>query len=235
MRDIQKSTIKKAFNYTLPIMTGFMFLGIAYGVYMRANGFSALYPILMSITVFAGSMEFVTAGLLLGAFDPFGALTLTLMVNARHLFYGLSMLGRYTGSGIKKWYMVFGLCDETFSINCTASAEDGIDHNNFMFYVTLFDHLYWVSGATLGALFGSFLSFNTEGLDFVMTALFLVIFVESLIKENNHTSSAAGVAITLICLLVFGKDSFMIPAMIAILGFLTVMRGTLQGKEGKIV
>lgn len=226
-QETRRRALSAAFPYTLPILAGFLFLGIAYGVFMRTAGFSAVFPILMSLTIFAGSMEFVTVNLLLGAFQPLGAFFLTLMVNARHLFYGVSMLDRYRDTGAKKWYLIFGMCDESFSINCTVQVPPQVDRGWFYFFVTLFNHFYWVLGATLGALFGSLVHFNTEGLDFVMTALFVVIFLEQWLKEKNHVSSLLGLGLSFLCLVLF-RDSFMIPAMLAILGCLTLLRNSLE-------
>lgn len=225
------AAFRAAFPYTIPIFAGFTFLGIAYGFYMHAYGFSALYPILMSLTIFAGSMEFVTGRLLLAPFAPVGAFFLTLMVNARHLFYGISMLDKYKDTGKKKWYLIFGMCDESFSINCTAGIPDGIDKGWFMFFVTLLNQCYWVLGATLGGLAGNFIHFNTEGLDFVMIALFVVIFMEQWEKEKNHISGIIGLAASLLCLILFGSEHFIIPAMIAILVTLTALRTRLDSDK----
>lgn len=229
-------TIHKAFRcafpYTIPIFAGFWFLGLTYGIYMNVSGFSFWYPMLMSLTIFAGSMEFVTVNLLLGAFDPLQALALTLMINARHLFYGISMLDKYRGTGWKKCYLIFGMCDESFSINCSAEIPKDVDRGWFMFFVTLLNHFYWFSGATLGGIFGSLLHFNTEGLEFVMTAMFVVIFLEQWRKERRHTSALLGLALPLLCLILFGADNFIIPAMAALLLALTGLRRKLeQGGE----
>lgn len=221
---------KTAFPYTIPIFAGFWFLGLTYGIYMNVSGFSFWYPMLMSLTIFAGSIEFVTVNLLLGAFNPIQALAVTLMINARHLFYGISMLDRYRGTGWKKAYLIFGMCDESFSINYSAQIPDGVDRGWFMFFVTLFNHLYWFTGATLGGIFGSFLSFNTKGLDFVMTAMFVVIFLENWLKEEDHTSSLLGLGISLICLIAFGAEGFLIPAMLGILAVLTLLRHSPERK-----
>ncbi len=183
---------------------------------------------LMSLTIFAGSVEFVTVRMLLGAFHPVQALAMTLMINARHLFYGISMLDKYRGTGWKKFYLIFGMCDESFSINYTAQIPKEIDSSWFLFFVTLLNHLYWVSGATLGGIFGSWIHFNTEGLEFVMTAMFVVIFMEQWMKEKRHISAVAGLGVSLLCLLVFGPDRFIIPAMFGILALLTLLRGTLE-------
>ncbi len=217
-----------AFPFTVPILAGFLFLGMTYGVYMNALGFSFWYPMLMSVTIFAGSVEFVAANLLLGAFNPVQALALTVMINARHLFYGISMLDKFRGTGLKKLYLIFGMCDETFSINCSAVIPDRVDRGWFMFFVTLLNHFYWFAGATLGGVFGSLISFSTEGLDFVMVAMFVVIFLNQWLNEKRHVSSLTGLAVSLVCLLVFGADDFIIPAMLGILLLLTALRAPLE-------
>lgn len=223
-----KSAFQAAFPHTIPIFAGFWFLGMTYGIYMNVSGFGFWYPMLMSLTIFAGSVEFVTVNLLLGAFDPLQALAMTLMINARHLFYGISMLDKYRGHGLKDLYLIFGMCDESFSINYTADIPEGVDQGWFMFFVTLLNHFYWVFGATLGGIFGSLIHFNTEGIEFVMTAMFVVIFMEQWMKEKNHVSALVGVGISLLCLTAFGADDFIIPAMVGILGVLTLLKGPLD-------
>ena len=225
---VMKKAFKCAFPYTIPIFAGFWFLGLTYGIYMNVNGFSFLYPMLMSLTIFAGSIEFIAVNMLMGAFDPLQAFAMTLMINARHLFYGIAMLDRFRGMGWKKIYLIFGMCDETFSINYTADIPEDVDRGWFMFFVTLLNHFYWFSGATLGGIFGSFLHFSTEGLDFVMTAMFVVIFLEQWLKEKNHVSAICGLVVSLLCLILFGADQFMVPAMLAILGVLTLLRKPLE-------
>ena len=153
---------------------------------------------------------------------------MTLMINARHLFYGISMLDRYKGMGWKKLYLIFGLTDESFSVNCVTDPPEGVDRSWFVFFVTLLDHCYWFVGASLGGIFGSIIRFNTEGLDFVMTAMFVVIFLEQWKKEKKHLSSLLGLILPILCLFLFGADSFMIPAMIAILLGLTAVRKPLE-------
>lgn len=226
-----KKAFTTAFPYTIPIFAGFWFLGITYGIYMNVSGFSFWYPMLMSVTIFAGSIEFVTVNMLLGAFNPLQAFVMTLMINARHLFYGISMLDKFRGTGRKKFYLIFGMCDETFSINYTADIPEDVDRGWFMFFVTLLNHFYWFSGATLGGIFGSLINFNTEGLEFVMTAMFVVIFLEQWLKEKDRTSSLIGLGISILCLIACGADNFIIPAMLAILGVLTLMRHPFERKE----
>ena len=223
-RTILKKALFAAFPNTIPSLAGFLFLGMTYGIYMNVSGFSFWYPCLMSLTIFAGSVEFVAVNLLLGAFHPIQALAMTLMLNARHLFYGISMLDRFRGLGLKKIYLIFGMCDETFSINYTAEIPPDVDRGWFMFFVTLLNHLYWFAGATLGGIFGSFITFNTEGLDFVMTAMFVVIFLEQWLKEKRHESSLLGIGLSVLSLIAFGADGFLIPAMLSILAVLTLLR-----------
>ena len=225
---VKLRALRAAFPHTVPILTGFLFLGMTYGVYMSSLGFSWIYPTLMALTIYAGSMEFVAANMLLGAFNPLQAFAMTLMVNARHLFYGLAMLDRFRGLGWKKLYLIFGMCDETFSVTCSVRAPEGVDEGWFMTFVTLLDQLYWVLGAALGGLCGALLTLNTEGLDFVMTAMFVVIFLENWLKEENHTSSLLGLALPLVCLVLFGAQSFILPSMAAILLALTALRGRLE-------
>ncbi len=225
------TALKAAFPITLPICVGFLFLGVSYGLFMDGLGFEFYYPMLMSLLIFAGSMEFVTGNLLLGTFDPIQAFALTLMVNARHLFYGISMLNIYKGVGLKKLYLIFGMCDESFSINCSAEPPNGVDKGWFMFFVTLLNHLYWVAGATIGGLLGSLINLNTEGIEFVMTALFVVIFVEQWEKTRDHTAALIGVACSVLSLFIFGADNFLIPAMIAIALFITLNRAIKRNGE----
>ena len=226
-----KKAFKAAFPYTIPIFAGFWFLGMTYGIYMNVSGFSFLYPMLMSITIFAGSMEFITVDLLLGSFNPVQAFLMTLMINARHLFYGISILDKFRGIGLKKLYLIFGMCDESFSINYTAKIPPDVDRGWFMFFVTLLNHFYWFSGSTLGGIFGSLIHFNTEGLDFVMTAMFTVIFLEQWLKDRQHISALLGLGISLLCLWIFGADNFIIPSMAAMLMMLTLLRKPVEKRE----
>ena len=223
-----KAAFFAAFPNTIPILAGFLFLGIAYGIYMNQSGFKFYYPMFMSFIIFAGSVEFATVSWLLGSFDPVNIFFLTLMINARHLFYGLSMLEKYNIPGWKKLYLIYGMCDESFSINATIDVPKDIDRGWFMFFVTMLNQIYWVAGATIGGIFGSFIPFDTKGIEFVMTALFVVIFLENWLKEKDHSASVIGLFISLICLTVFKGTNFIIPSMIIILSVLTLLRGRLQ-------
>lgn len=226
-------SLKAAFPHTVPILAGFLFLGMTYGIYMNVSGFNFVYPMLMSMTIFAGSVEFVTVNLLLGSFDPVQAFVMALMLNARHIFYGISMLDKFKGTGLKKIYLIFGMCDETFSVNYTADVPKDVDRGWFMFFVTLLNQIYWVAGATLGGIFGSFITFDTKGLEFVMTAMFVVVFLEQWLKDKNHFPALIGLGLSVLSLAVFGSSNFMLPAMFAILAALTILRKPFEKKGGE--
>lgn len=226
-------SFRAAFPCTIPILAGFLFLGMAYGIYMNVSGFSFVYPMIMAAVIFGGSLEFLAAQMLLSPFAPLQVLMVSLMIQARHLFYGISMLDKFKDMGWKKFYLIYGMCDETFSINCTAEIPGDCDRGWFYFFVTLLNQLYWVGGATLGGLLGNLITFDTKGLDFVMTAMFIVIFLEQWLKEKHHFSEWAGLASSAACLLIFGKDNFMIPTMICILLLLTAFRKPVGRKAGE--
>jgi 4-azaleucine resistance transporter AzlC len=230
---MRKKALKAAFPNTIPIFAGFWFLGLAYGIYMNVSGFSFVYPMIMSVIIFGGSLEFVAVEMLLSPFAPIQVLVMTLLIQARHLFYGISMLDKFKDMGWKKFYLIFGMCDETFSINYTAKIPEDVDRGWFMFFVTLLNHLYWVSGATIGGLVGSLIHFNTDGISFVMTSMFVVIFMEQWMKEKHHISAYIGLGAAALCLLIFDADSFMIPTMILIIVLLAAFRKPLEKMEIK--
>lgn len=236
MASVRNNPIGKAFRaafpHTLPILAGFLFLGMAYGILVHSKGFGWPWTLLMCITIFAGSMEFVTVGLLAGAFHPAYAYFLTLMVNARHLFYGISMLDKYRGAGWKKFFLVFGMCDEMFSVNCSVEPPEGVDAGWFRLFVTWLNYLYWVCGAMLGSLAGAFVPFDTTGIDFAMTALFVVIFLNQWMEAKEHRPALIGLGASLVCLAVFGADRFILPAMALILLLLTAFRRKLEPEKG---
>ncbi|MDD5901091.1 MAG: AzlC family ABC transporter permease [Lachnospiraceae bacterium] len=231
-QDMIKKAFLCAFPKTIPIMMGFLFLGMSYGIYMKVSGFSFIYPLCMSVVIFGGSLEFVAVAMLLGSFAPLQTFLMALMIQARHLFYGISMLEKYKGTGWKKPYLIFGLCDESFSVNCSTEVPEGVEKSWFYFFVTMLNQVYWVIGATVGGILGSFIRFNTEGLDFVMTAMFVVIFLEQWLKEKKHYTALIGVLVSAVCLLVFGAESFLIPTMVCILCLLTVFRKPIEKAGG---
>lgn len=228
---MKRKAFETALPYTLPICVGFLFLGMSYGFLMRSMGFSVWYPMLMSFFIYAGSMEFVTANLLMSAYNPLYAFVLTLLVNARHMFYGISMLDKYKNIGWKKFYLIYGMCDESFTINCTVTPPKDVDKGWFMFFVTLLNQIYWVGGTTLGALLGSVITFDTTGIGFVMTALFVVMFINQLEESSDHRPALIGLISSFICLILLGADNFMLPAMALIILIFTLDRKNLDKQE----
>lgn len=217
-----------AFPLTIPVLTGYLVLGAAYGILMNSKGFSVFWILLSSVFIYAGSMQFVTISLLAAGFDPVGAFTMTLAVNARHIFYGISMLKQYRGIGIFKPYLIFSLTDETFSIVCSAKVVEGVERKWFYFFISLLDQLYWITGSLLGGILGNMISFNTKGMDFVLTALFVVILINQWRSAANHLPAIIGIASAIICRLIFGPSSFIIPSMLLILVLVTSLKKPME-------
>lgn len=219
-----------AFPYTTPILAGFAFLGFAYGVYMNVMGFPFYYPFLLALVIFGGSLEFVAVSLLLAPFAPLATFLLALLIQARHLFYGLSLFDTYRGLGWKRFFLIYGLCDETFSIVFTAKRRlpRDVDRGWFMLWITWLNEGYWVLSALLGGLIGGMLPFDTTGLGFVMTAMFVVIFLEQWLHESCHATAMLGILAAGGCLALFGAQSFMVPAMVIILLALLLARRPLE-------
>lgn len=214
-------------------MVGYLFLGVAFGVLLQKNGYSVFWAILMSAVIYAGSMQFLAINFLTPGVGVLSIIFMTLMVNIRHIFYGLSMLERFRGTGKKKPYLIFSLTDETFSLLCSAEPPQGVDRGLFYFFISLLDQVYWVAGSALGGLAGALLSFNTKGIDFAMTALFVVIFVNQWRESKQHLPALCGLGLTALCLLVFGADNFLLPALLLILAALLLCRRRLErGGDG---
>lgn len=227
------NALRSAFPASLPVLAGYGFLGLTYGLYMHALGFSFVYPMLMALTIYAGSVEFIIGNMLTGAFHPLQAFVMALMVNARHLFYGLAMLDRYKGMGWKKFFLIFGLTDETFAVVSATREPDDVDRGWYLLWLTWLNESYWVIGAVVGGLLGPAITFNLKGLDFVLTAMFVAIFTDNWLRERNHTSSLTGLIVTGLCLVLFGADRFIIPSMVIILVMLTLLRTHLE-KGGRV-
>lgn len=225
--------LRLAFPLTLPVLTGFLVLGMAYGILMSTKGYGVLWSFLMSALAFCGSMQFVAITLLTTMFHPLYAFFLSLMVNARHLFYGITMLEQYKGLGKLKYFLVFLLCDETFSITSSATCPNETDPKWFYFWISFLDYLYWIGGTILGALLGNFIRFNTTGLDFVLTALFIVILLGQLEKKQNQLPAFLGIGCSVLCLLLFGPNNFIIPSMCSITLLLTALRPKLSANTKK--
>ena len=217
-------TAKYAFKQSVPIMAGYIVLGMGFGVLLESKGYGVLWAIAMSMFIYAGSMQYVAINLITGGASLIATALMTLMVNARHLFYGISMLDKYKNTGKYKPYLIFALTDETYSLVCSGKIPEGVDRNKYYFLVSLFDQVYWVIGSVIGSVVGSVLNFNTVGIDFSMTALFLVVFVEQWKSTKDHASAITGVAVSVVCLLILGAGNFVIPSMSNITVILLLMR-----------
>lgn len=232
-REQYKIAIKDAFPYTIPVFVGFIVLGTAYGVLMSSKGYAPIFAILMSLIAFCGSMQYVSITLLVSTFNPVYALFLSFLVNARHLFYGLSMLQKYKGMKKAKPFLIFTLCDETFSVVCNATPKEGTNKTMFYVFVSLLNYLYWVIGTAFGAFIGSFIKFETAGLDFALTALFVVIFVEQWKSQKKHIPAIIGVVCSIVSLLIVGQTFFILVAMVLILVITIAFRNQIDHGIGE--
>ncbi len=224
---MKRHTVKTAFLDTLPVMTGYLFLGFGFGIILQQNGYGVLWALAMSLFIYAGSMQYVGVGLLTGGASLAAAALTTLMVNARHLFYGISMIDTYKGTGKRKPYLIFALTDETYSL-VSRKLPEGVEKTAYCFLVSLFDQCYWVAGSAVGALAGK-LPLDFTGIDFALTALFVTIFVEQWLSTKNHLPALVGVGSAVLCLVIFGAENFLIPTMILIAAILIMLQKT--GKE----
>ena len=221
--------LKKAFLATIPVMAGYVVLGIGFGMLLRARGYGVLWAFAMSLLIYAGSMQYVTIDLMTGGVSLITTALTTLAVNARHLFYGISMVDKYKGQKeksfpLKKYFLFWTLTDETYSLVCSDEPEKSGNAPKYYTYVSLFDYSYWVFGSVLGSLLGGVIPFSMEGIDFSLTALFLTVFVEQWLSTKNHLAALIGVGVSVLCLILFGSDKFLIPAMVLIAVSLIILR-----------
>lgn len=220
-----KSDVKRAFVASIPVMAGYLTLGIGFGIILKTKGYGMLWAVLMSLFMYAGSMQYVAVNLITSGASLLTVALTTLMVNARHLFYGISMIDRYKGAGRKKPYLMFALTDETYSLVCSDETSKGVsDRHKYYFFLSLFNQCYWVAGSFIGSVLGGLITFSTEGIDFALTALFVTIFVEQWLSVKEHCWAVTGIVCSLLCLLIFGRDNFLIPAMICITAGLLAMK-----------
>lgn len=228
---MNRKLLKAALINTLPVMAGYMVLGFGFGIISSKNGYGILWALAMSGFIYAGSMQYVAVSLLTSGASLISAALTTLMVNARHLFYGISMIEKYRNAGKKKLYMIFALTDETYSLVCTGECPEGEDYHTYCFWLSLMNQSYWVAGSLLGAVVGSAIEFNSAGIDFAMTALFVTVFVEQWLSTKNHLPALIGLGASIVCLVFFGSGNFLIPSMIAITVFLALARKKIETAE----
>ena len=219
-----KDEIKRALRDTIPVLSGYMVLGMGFGILMHSNGYGVWWSLAMSALIYAGSMQYLAVNLLTTGASLISAAIATLMVNARHIFYGISMVDKYKGTGKKKPYLIFSLTDETYSLVCSGEKS-----KNYYMLVSAFNHIYWITGSVIGALLGQIIPFSTEGIDFALTALFVTVFVEQWRSTKDHIPAIVGVFASVLCLVLFGADDFLIPAMLAITAALSALKFIRKG------
>ena len=229
-----KELVKNVIIKTLPVMAGYIVLGIGFGILLKVNGYGLMWAILMSVLIYAGSAQYVGISLISGGATILTSAITILMVNARHLFYGISMINHYKGAGKRKPYLIFALTDETYSLVCNGDYPEGVDKYKYWFLISLFNQCYWITGSIIGSIAGSVLKFNTTGIEFSMTALFVTVFVEQWLSTKEHRPAIIGLIASVLCLVVFGSDKFLIPTMILIVILLTGFRGKLEKKEEEL-
>lgn len=218
-----KAILKLAITYTTPVFFGYIFAGMAFGLMLENAGYSPFWAFFISLTCYAGSMQFVLVKLLSAAVSLPYVLITTLAVNSRHIFYGLSFIEKFKAMGKRRFYMIFSLTDETYSLLCTVKAPEGVDEKKLFFAMALLNQCYWICGCVAGGLIGTAITFNTAGVEFAMTALFIVIFVEQWLTTKNHAPALIGLTCGLIAILIFGSGGFLLPALISTVGLLLFM------------
>ena len=223
---MNKKAFRAAFLDTVPVLTGYLFLGMGFGILLSESGYSVLWAFFMALFIYAGSGQYLAVSLLAGGSSLISTAIATFLVNARHIFYGISLIDTYKGAGKKKPYMIFALTDETYSLVTQNQPPEGMSRHAYCFTVSVMDHIYWICGCVLGSLVGTLVPISFEGVEFVLTALFVTMFVEQWLSTKNHLPALFGVASTLLCLVLFGRDIFLIPSMALIAVLLTLTRKT---------
>lgn len=226
-----RGTVKKAFVDTIPVLSGYLVLGFGFGIILKANGYGTILAFVMSLAIYAGAMQYVAIGLLTGGASLLTVALTTFMVNVRHLFYGISMLDKYKTVGKRKWYLIFALTDETFSLVCADGSKIEEDKKkDYYLLISVFNHIYWIAGSVIGAAVGSVIRFGTEGIDFALTALFITVFIEQWLTIKKHMPAIIGVVVSIICLIVFGSERFLIPAMLLISFLLCIQKEEMENE-----
>lgn len=231
---MKRQTLKIAFRDTVPVMTGYLFLGCGFGILLNETGYGLWWSLAMAVFMYAGSAQFLAVSLLANHADLLSAAIATLLLNARHLFYGISLIDTYKNTGLKKPYLIFALTDETYSLVTQNQPPEGVKKSTYCFLVTLFDHIYWITGCALGSLLGTAIPMNFKGIDFVLTALFVTMLVEQWLSSKKRLPILIGGAVTVVCLVLFGKDIFLIPSMVLIAVLLTVYQKTGRRRKADV-
>ena len=223
---MKNKALKTVFLDTVPVMTGYLFLGVSFGILLGEKGYGLGWAFAMALFMYAGSAQFLAVGLLAGHASILSSAIAIFLLNARHIFYGISLIDAYKGTGKKKPYLIFSLTDETYSLLCGDDIPDGLDRHWYQFFVSFFNQCYWILGCVLGSLLGTIIPFDTAGIDFSMTALFVTVFVEQWLTAKNHWPAIIGLAASVLCLGIFGADSFLLPTMITITIALLLIKNT---------
>jgi 4-azaleucine resistance transporter AzlC len=228
---MHKKALKTVFLDTVPVMTGYLFLGISFGILLQEAGYGLPWAFSMALFMYAGSAQFLSVSLLANHASILSSAIAVFLLNARHIFYGISLIDAYKDTGKKKPYLIFALTDETYSLVTQNQPPEGMKRHTYCFLVSLFDHIYWVAGCVIGSVAGNFIPISFEGIEFVLTALFVTLFTEQWLSNKNHFPAVVGVVSTVLCLVIFGKDIFLIPSMVLIAVLLTTTRKTGKRKE----
>ena len=228
---MNKHALKTVFLDTVPVMTGYLFLGISFGILLGQTGYGFPWALSMAVFMYAGSAQFLAVSLLANHTGLLSSAIAIFLLNARHIFYGISLIDTYKGAGKKKPYLIFALTDETYSLVTQNQPPQGMKHHTYCLLVSVLDHLYWIAGCVIGALAGNIIPISFEGIEFVLTALFVTLFVEQWLSNKNHFPAIVGVFATVLCLVIFGKEIFLIPSMVLIAVLLTTGRKTGLRKE----
>ena len=232
---IMRKTFKIAFFDTIPVLCGYLFLGMAYGLLLQKAGYGVLWAFFTSLIIYAGSMQFVLISFIGGGISLLSIIIMTLSVNCRHMFYGLSFIEKFKKLGKKSIYMIFSLTDETYSILCSLKNIPDTDEKMHMFFVAILNHSYWILGSMLGCLIGEVIPFDTTGVDFAMTALFTVIFTEQWLSFKSHIPAITGIICGVVSLIIFGSDNFILPALLSTVFVLMLFKNTITKKEGDTI
>lgn len=224
------SALKYSFLKSIPIMCGYIFLGISFGILLSSKGFGVFWALFLSLIVYSGSAQFLAIEFLSMGTDFLSVAIITFLVSVRHIFYGLSMIDNFKDFKISKLYMIFSLTDETYSVLCSSKVPENIDKKSFMMFVSVLNHFYWILGSLIGSLAGSYITFDTTGIDFSMTSLFVIIFIEQWYSYPTHIPAVTGIVVSLMCLLIFGKSSFILFSMIVILIVFFIGKETIENK-----